>query len=76
MHNCPERSDSKSVPCAVVGEPLVPKVLEGYNAALIVYGQTCSGKTHTMQGDLSPGAVDERGLAPRICERVFQVRSS
>ena len=34
------------------GQPLAEAVLEGYNATLFAYGQTASGKTYTMMGDL------------------------
>jgi len=30
----------------VIGQPLLPKVLEGYNACLLAYGQTGSGKSY------------------------------
>ncbi|KAI9353703.1 P-loop containing nucleoside triphosphate hydrolase protein [Obelidium mucronatum] len=31
-------------------DPLIRKCLEGYNGCIFAYGQTASGKTHTMQG--------------------------
>jgi kinesin family protein 5 len=31
-------------------QPIVSKVFSGYNGAVMAYGQTASGKTHTMQG--------------------------
>ena len=37
-------------------EPVVEDVLEGYNGTIFAYGQTSSGKTHTMEG---PSLVDE-----------------
>lgn len=33
---------------AIVGEPRVARVLQGYNCCLLAYGQTGSGKTYTM----------------------------
>jgi kinesin family protein C2/C3 len=37
-------------------EPMVTAVLDGYNVAIISYGQTGTGKTHTMVGtDADPG---------------------
>ena len=30
--------------------PIVESVLEGFNGTIFAYGQTSSGKTHTMQG--------------------------
>ncbi len=42
--------------------------LQGYNAAIIAYGQTGTGKTFTMEGDRAgPG----RGIIPRAIEDVF-----
>lgn len=42
--------------------------LQGYNAAIIAYGQTGTGKTFTMEGDRTgPG----RGIIPRAIEDVF-----
>eukprot|EP00164_Ancoracysta_twista_P001449 GFYU01001889.1.p1 GENE.GFYU01001889.1~~GFYU01001889.1.p1 ORF type:complete len:697 (-),score=145.93 GFYU01001889.1:152-2242(-) len=59
-------------------EPVVEDVLRGYNAAILAYGQTGAGKTHTMMG---PTEVDddagelmnpaERGIMPRILETIF-----
>ncbi|KDD74016.1 kinesin, partial [Helicosporidium sp. ATCC 50920] len=37
----------------------VLSVLSGYNASIIAYGQTGTGKTHTMEG--TPAAVEESG---------------
>eukprot|EP00659_Diplonema_papillatum_P009159 gene9159-14202_t len=33
-----------------VTEPLIPNLLKGYNCTLLAFGQTASGKTHTMLG--------------------------
>lgn len=30
--------------------PIIDSVLEGFNGTIFAYGQTSSGKTHTMQG--------------------------
>lgn len=37
-------------------------MLQGYNAAIIAYGQTGTGKTYTMEGELE-GPL--RGIIPR-----------
>jgi hypothetical protein len=37
---------------AVAGEPFVEHCLEGFHASIFAYGQTSSGKTHTMTGRL------------------------
>jgi len=49
--------------------PAVLNCLEGYNAALIAYGQTGTGKTYTMEGDTMRG--DHRGIIPRSIEDMF-----
>lgn len=38
----------------VVVGPLITEVLAGYNCTVFAYGQTGTGKTHTMIGDESP----------------------
>lgn len=37
--------------------PLVDSVLDGFNATVFAYGQSGSGKTHTMTGNI--GDVEE-----------------
>jgi hypothetical protein len=48
-------------------QSLIDKCLEGYNGCIFVYGQTASGKTHTMQGSQSH---QERGLIQRSVEHI------
>lgn len=38
----------------VVVEPLINEVVAGYNCTVFAYGQTGTGKTHTMIGDETP----------------------
>ena len=33
-----------------VGMPVLANILDGFNGTFMAYGQTSSGKTHTMQG--------------------------
>ena len=48
-----------------VGGPVLNNILEGFHGTIMAYGQTSSGKTHTMQGyDLSE--KDNRGIMPRM----------
>lgn len=51
------------------GLKLVMDLANGVNGALIMYGQTGAGKTHTMFGP-PDAAQDQRGLAARITEAV------
>ncbi|KAK1790963.1 hypothetical protein P4O66_014818 [Electrophorus voltai] len=44
-------------------------VLEGYNGTIFAYGQTSSGKTHTMEGNLHD--TDCMGIIPRIVQDIF-----
>jgi len=61
-------------------KPLVHSCLEGYNATIIAYGQTVSGKTHTILGqtDQSDHTVSpkddqsEAGVIPRALRAVFR----
>lgn len=50
----------------------VLSVLEGYNATLLAYGQTGTGKTYTMEG-FSNGLNDpQKGIIPRSMEEIFR----
>ncbi|EGR28887.1 kinesin motor domain protein [Ichthyophthirius multifiliis] len=51
--------------------PIVESVLEGYNGTIFAYGQTGTGKTHTMEGRADP--PDQRGIIPRAFEHVYRV---
>ena len=55
---------------------IVEEVLEGFNCTIFAYGQTGTGKTHTMTGDIeldpaggevAPGA----GVIPRAIHQIF-----
>mmetsp|Transcript_33097 Transcript_33097/g.38016 ORF Transcript_33097/g.38016 Transcript_33097/m.38016 type:complete len:108 (+) Transcript_33097:376-699(+) len=51
--------------------PIVESVLEGFNGTIFAYGQTSSGKTHTMQGvDINNPIT--KGIIPRIVNHIFQ----
>uniref|UniRef100_A0A8C2A4T2 Kinesin-like protein n=1 Tax=Cyprinus carpio TaxID=7962 RepID=A0A8C2A4T2_CYPCA len=47
-------------------QKIVKDVLEGYNGTIFAYGQTSSGKTHTMEGNLHD--PDGMGIIPRIVQ--------
>jgi kinesin family protein 3/17 len=49
----------------------VQSVLEGYNATILAYGQTGTGKTHTMEGFKYNGGDPQRGIVPRSMEEIF-----
>lgn len=48
------------------GRDVAQDVMRGYHGALMAYGQTSTGKTHTMQG-----TPDEPGLIPLAIEACF-----
>eukprot|EP00669_Euglena_mutabilis_P013747 TRINITY_DN873_c0_g1_i1.p1 TRINITY_DN873_c0_g1~~TRINITY_DN873_c0_g1_i1.p1 ORF type:complete len:681 (+),score=243.03 TRINITY_DN873_c0_g1_i1:227-2044(+) len=50
-----------------VGTPQLDSMFEGYNGCIFAYGQTSSGKTHSMMGYPGHG----RGVTPRLCEELF-----
>ncbi|KAF7363485.1 Kinesin motor domain-containing protein [Mycena sanguinolenta] len=64
-----------------VVSPMLEEVIMGYNCTLFAYGQTGTGKTHTMQGDLTPTPLGNpsanAGMIPRVLFRLFhQLESS
>lgn len=49
--------------------PLVVSVLQGFNGTIFAYGQTGTGKTHTMQGVSND--PDMRGVIPNSFQHIF-----
>ncbi|KAH6609207.1 kinesin family member 11 [Trichoderma cornu-damae] len=50
------------------------QMLAGYNCTIFAYGQTGTGKTYTMSGDMSDtlGMLsDEAGIVPRVLQQLF-----
>ena len=51
-------------------KPVIEGVLDGFNCTIFAYGQTSSGKTHTMQGpDIED--LELQGIIPRMVRTVF-----
>nr|XP_022901212.1 kinesin-like protein KIN-7I [Onthophagus taurus] len=48
--------------------PLVLTCVEGYHCTIFTYGQTSSGKTHTMHGTPS-----DPGIIPRVIDQLFDI---
>lgn len=66
-------ADQGMVYQAVVS-PVLNEVLSGYNCTIFAYGQTGTGKTHTMEGDLTSNLgtySSEAGIIPRTLYRLF-----
>ena len=49
------------------------RVLDGYNATILAYGQTGAGKTHTMTGPGTSPNFAFRGIIPRAIAQVCKV---
>ncbi|KAI0647148.1 kinesin-domain-containing protein [Trametes meyenii] len=68
-------ADQASIYSDVV-HPMLEEVLMGYNCTLFAYGQTGTGKTHTMQGDLATTPMGnptaQAGMIPRVLFKLFQ----
>lgn len=52
-----------------VVRPLVSSVMEGFNGCVFAYGQTGTGKTHTMEGIRND--TDQKGIIPRAFEQIW-----
>lgn len=46
--------------------------LNGFNATIIAYGQTGTGKTFTMEGYGTNNADPNRGIIPRSVDEIFK----
>lgn len=55
---------------ANVAAPLVEDFVRGLNVTIMTYGQTGTGKTYTMTGDLE-GDAERAGIIPRALEATF-----
>eukprot|EP00629_Pelagomonadales_sp_RCC1024_P008296 CAMPEP_0119267344 /NCGR_PEP_ID=MMETSP1329-20130426/5525_1 /TAXON_ID=114041 /ORGANISM="Genus nov. species nov., Strain RCC1024" /LENGTH=727 /DNA_ID=CAMNT_0007267265 /DNA_START=182 /DNA_END=2365 /DNA_ORIENTATION=+ len=55
--------------------PVLESCLQGYNATILAYGQTGTGKTYTMDGG-NVADLDARGIIPRSVEQIFRHISS
>ncbi|MCJ1463727.1 kinesin motor protein cin8 [Pseudocyphellaria aurata] len=54
--------------------PILDEMLHGYNCTIFAYGQTGTGKTYTMSGDMSDtlGLLsDSAGIIPRVLHSLF-----
>ena len=50
---------------------IVRSVLDGYNATLIAYGMTGSGKTYTMMKNYSAENMKNTGVIPQAIQNIF-----
>ncbi|EAQ93720.1 hypothetical protein CHGG_01955 [Chaetomium globosum CBS 148.51] len=58
-----------------VVKPVLDEMLSGYNCTIFAYGQTGTGKTYTMSGDLTEtmGMLsDNAGIIPRVLQALFK----
>jgi kinesin family protein 11 len=53
--------------------PIINEVLMGFNCTVFAYGQTGTGKTHTMEGEMSSG--EHAGIIPRSLNMLFETLS-
>ena len=46
---------------------MIENLFKGYNGTIMAYGQTNSGKTHTLMGE----EKENEGMLPRIMKSIF-----
>lgn len=56
---------------SITTQGLIQKLVNGFNSTVFAYGQTSSGKTHTMRG-----TVEEPGIIPIAVQEVFSLIDS
>lgn len=50
--------------------PIVDEALAGFNCTIFAYGQTGTGKTHTMEGDIN--SEEHAGIVPRAVKSIIE----
>ena len=55
--------------------PIVKDVLAGFNGTMFAYGQTSSGKTHTMEGVLHDPKMQGKDVKSFIFEKPFFLKN-
>lgn len=50
--------------------PIIDETLAGFNCTIFAYGQTGTGKTHTMEGNIS--IPEEAGIVPRAARSIIE----
>jgi len=50
--------------------PIVDECLEGFNCTIFAYGQTGTGKTHTMEGNIH--SDEDAGIVPRSVKAILE----
>lgn len=69
-HSESEHFASQSAVYESIGAGMVKDSTAGYNCCLVAYGQTGTGKTHTIHGDWQND--DQEGILPRMAEGLFE----
>lgn len=72
--SCLDERASQEQIYALVAKEIVQDALDGYNGTVLAYGQTSTGKTHTMLGKDDQLDGDQRGIIPRAMADIFDVR--
>ena len=52
-------------------KPIVDEALAGFNCTIFAYGQTGTGKTHTMEGDIY--SEEDAGIVPRSVKQILEI---
>eukprot|EP00792_Barthelona_sp_PAP020_P007773 TRINITY_DN3162_c3_g1_i2.p1 TRINITY_DN3162_c3_g1~~TRINITY_DN3162_c3_g1_i2.p1 ORF type:complete len:826 (+),score=202.39 TRINITY_DN3162_c3_g1_i2:59-2536(+) len=55
-----------------IGRPYLNKFIQGYNCTVFAYGQSGSGKTHSISYPPDAESQDDVGLVPRCIEALFE----
>eukprot|EP01084_Bolivina_argentea_P081593 147735_1 len=59
-----------------VAQQICDEIIQGYNGTIFVYGQSGSGKTHTMYGpedQKDSGDINNMGVIPQSCAYIFGI---
>ena len=62
-------NESQQTIYEIAAKPIIESVLEGFNGTIFAFGQTSSGKTFTMQGEIDNS--EKEGIIPRMIRHIF-----
>ena len=62
-----------------VARQIFDEIIQGYNGTILAFGQSGSGKTHTMYGpedEKNSDTIEKMGIIPQSCAYIFNISNN